>query len=67
MHYIYVLATKYTIGLRFVLKIDICIPKGLMFMFQLFQIYSGLLSRIHPICKAMGLVNTHGLLIWKVL
>ena len=33
----------------------------------LFQIYSGLLSRIHPICKAMGLVNTHRLLIWKVL
>ena len=32
-----------------------------------FQIYSGLLSRIHPICKAMGLVNTHPLLILKVL
>ena len=38
-----------------------------MFIFQLFQIYSGLLSRIHPICKAMGLVNTHALLIWKAL
>ena len=38
-----------------------------MLIFQLFQIYSGLLSRIHSICKAMGLVNTHGLLIWKVL
>ena len=38
-----------------------------MLIFQLFQIYSGLLSRIHPICKAMGLVNTHVLLIWKVL
>ena len=37
-----------------------------MLIFQLFQIYSGLLSRIHPICKAMGLVNTHELLIWKV-
>ena len=36
--------------------------------FQWFQIYSGLLSRIHPICKAMGLVvNTHAPSIWKVL
>ena len=35
--------------------------------FQWFQIYSGLLSRIHPICKAMRLVNTHPLLILKVL
>ena len=38
-----------------------------MLTFHLFQIYSGLLSRIHPICQVMGLINTHGLLIWKVL
>ena len=34
-------------------------PEGIDKIFQLFQIYSGLLSRIHSICKAMGLVNTH--------
>ena len=38
-----------------------------MLIFQFFQIYSGLLSESTRSVRQWGLVNTHGLLIWKVL
>ena len=61
----YNLVSKYIVGLRFFKRSTY--PEGINASISWFQIHSGLLSRIHPICKAMGLVNTHTQWIWKVL